>query len=82
MIDDGLFNKIPLPDIVLGQHAVPTRAGTIGTRPGRVLGFLDSLAVRVYGKLGYDAGVGSAMEIATGDDTWLFEVDLSGDDQL
>jgi amidohydrolase len=50
MIDDGLFNKIPLPDIVLGQHAVPTRAGTIGTRPGRVLGFLDSLSVRVYGK--------------------------------
>jgi amidohydrolase len=50
MIDDGLFDKIPLPDIVLGQHAVPTKAGTIGTRPGRVLAFLDSLAVRVYGK--------------------------------
>ncbi|PVH86609.1 bacterial exopeptidase dimerization domain-containing protein [Cadophora sp. DSE1049] len=50
MIDDGLFQKIPLPDIVLGQHAVLTKAGTIGTRPGRVLGFLDSLNVRVYGK--------------------------------
>ncbi|KAG4431528.1 hypothetical protein IFR05_012985 [Cadophora sp. M221] len=50
MIDDGLFNKIPMPDIVLGQHAVPTKAGTIGTRPGHVLGFLDSLTVRVYGK--------------------------------
>ncbi|KAI0487079.1 peptidase [Xylaria cf. heliscus] len=50
MIDDGLFQKIPRPDIILGQHAVPTRAGTIGTRPGRVLGFLDSLDVRVYGK--------------------------------
>lgn len=50
MIDDGLFDKIPLPDILLGQHAIATRAGNIGTRPGRVLGFLDSLAVRVYGK--------------------------------
>ncbi|KAF1827065.1 peptidase M20D/carboxypeptidase Ss1 [Dissoconium aciculare CBS 342.82] len=50
MIDDGLFDKIPLPDILLGQHAVPTRAGTIGIRAGRVLGFLDSLNVRVYGK--------------------------------
>jgi amidohydrolase len=50
MIDDGLFDKISLPDIVLGQHAVPTRAGTIGTRPGRVLGFLDSLAVRITAK--------------------------------
>lgn len=50
MIDDGFFDKIPLPDILLGQHAIPTRTGNIGTRPGRVLGFLDSLAVRVYGK--------------------------------
>ncbi len=50
MIDDGLYEKIPLPDILFGQHAVPTKAGTIGIRPGRVLGFLDSLAVRVYGK--------------------------------
>lgn len=50
MIDDGLFDKIQLPDIVYGQHAVPTRAGTIGTRNGRVLGYLDSLRVRVYGK--------------------------------
>ncbi|KAI1120469.1 peptidase [Nemania abortiva] len=50
MIEDGLFDMIPLPDIVLGQHAVPTRAGTIGTLSGRVLGFLDSLHVRVYGK--------------------------------
>lgn len=50
MIDDGLFDRIPLPDILLGQHAVPTRAGTIGLRSGRVLGFLDSLDVRVYGK--------------------------------
>ncbi|KAM0430906.1 hypothetical protein ACHAPT_005540 [Fusarium lateritium] len=50
MINNNLFDKIPLPDIVLGQHAVPTRTGTIGTRMGRVLGFLDSLSVRVYGK--------------------------------
>lgn len=50
MIDDNLFYKIPLPDIILGQYAVPTRAGTIGTRPGRMLGFLDSLSVCVYGK--------------------------------
>ncbi|KAL5317163.1 hypothetical protein ACEPPN_014258 [Leptodophora sp. 'Broadleaf-Isolate-01'] len=40
----------PNEERLLGQHAVPTKAGTIGTRPGRVLGFLDSLSVRVYGK--------------------------------
>jgi metal-dependent amidase/aminoacylase/carboxypeptidase family protein len=29
---------------------VPTKSGTLAVKPGRVLGFLDSLAVRVYGR--------------------------------
>lgn len=37
---------------------------------------------REIGKLGYDAGVGSTVEIATGDGTALLAVDLSGDDHL
>src|SRR5919205_3104454 len=32
MIDDGLFDKFPKPDVVLGQHVMPAAAGTIGTR--------------------------------------------------
>ncbi|EFR00084.1 hypothetical protein MGYG_03091 [Nannizzia gypsea CBS 118893] len=50
MIDDGLFSKIPLPDVCLAQHCVPTKSGTIAVKPGRVLGYLDSLNVRVYGR--------------------------------
>jgi amidohydrolase len=49
MIDDGLFDKIPTPDILLAQHAVPTRAGTLGLRAGRVLGHLSSQEIRLYG---------------------------------
>ncbi|KAE8140439.1 hypothetical protein BDV38DRAFT_290161 [Aspergillus pseudotamarii] len=50
MIDDGLFQKIPRPSVCLAQHCVPTKSGTIAVKPGRVLGYLDSLNVRVYGR--------------------------------
>ncbi|KAE8336556.1 hypothetical protein BDV24DRAFT_178438 [Aspergillus arachidicola] len=50
MIDDGLFQKIPLPSVCLAQHYVPTKSGTIAVNPGHVLGYLHSLKVRVYGR--------------------------------
>ncbi|KAB8218919.1 hypothetical protein BDV33DRAFT_204966 [Aspergillus novoparasiticus] len=50
MIDDRLFQKTPLPSVCLAQHCVPTKSGTIAVKPGRVLGYLDSLKVRVYGR--------------------------------
>ena len=34
MIDDGLFDRFPKPDVVLGQHVMPSAAGSIGTRSG------------------------------------------------
>lgn len=50
MVQDGLFSKMPRPSVCLAQHCVPTKSGTVAVKPGRVLGFLDSLAVRVYGR--------------------------------
>ncbi|QKX58872.1 uncharacterized protein TRUGW13939_06000 [Talaromyces rugulosus] len=50
MIEDNLFGKIPLSTVCLAQHCVPTKSGTVAVKPGRVLGFLDSLAVWVYGR--------------------------------
>ncbi|KJK65805.1 M20 Peptidase Aminoacylase 1 subfamily protein [Aspergillus parasiticus SU-1] len=47
MIDDGLFQKITLPSVCLAQHCVPTKGGTIAVKPGRVLGYLDSLKFRL-----------------------------------
>ena len=35
MIDDGLFERFPKPDVVLGQHVMPSPAGMIGSRAGR-----------------------------------------------
>ncbi|KAE8318279.1 hypothetical protein BDV41DRAFT_572269 [Aspergillus transmontanensis] len=50
MIDDGLFQKNPLPSVCLAQHCVPTKGGTIAVKPGRVLGYLDSVKLRLYGR--------------------------------
>ena len=33
MVDDALYKKIPMPDVVLGQHVMTLRSGRIGHRP-------------------------------------------------
>jgi amidohydrolase len=38
MIDDGLVDRFPKPDVVLGQHVMVGPAGTIGGRAGYHLG--------------------------------------------
>ncbi len=30
MVDDDLYSKIPIPDVVLGQHVMPLRSGRVG----------------------------------------------------
>jgi hippurate hydrolase len=34
MVEDRLFDRIPTPDVILGQHVMPAPAGSIGTRDG------------------------------------------------
>src|SRR6204780_2487332 len=34
MIDDGLYERFAVPDIVLGQHVMPLPAGVLGLRSG------------------------------------------------
>src|SRR6185312_3576854 len=36
MIDDGLFERFPKPDVILGQHVMPSPAGLIGSRRDHV----------------------------------------------
>ncbi|GAA2981998.1 MULTISPECIES: M20 family metallopeptidase [Streptomyces] len=50
MIDDGLTDKAPRPDVVLAQHVLPYPAGYVGTRPGSFLSAADSLRVTVHGR--------------------------------
>jgi len=50
MVDDGLFDTVGIPDVVLGQHVGPFPAGTFGCHPGPALAATDALKVTLYGK--------------------------------
>jgi hippurate hydrolase len=50
MIDDGLFDRFPKPDVVLGQHVLPPPAGSIGTRSGVITSAADSFEIRMFGR--------------------------------
>jgi hippurate hydrolase len=53
MIDDGLFGRFGVPDVVLGQHVAPMPAGLLGVRPGPAFAASDSLRVMLYGRGGH-----------------------------
>src|SRR5690242_14070650 len=53
MVDDGLLERIPAPDVALAQHVLPGVAGTVGTRPGPFLSAADSMKITVYGRGGH-----------------------------
>lgn len=53
MIDDGLYERVPRPDIVLGQHVAPLPAGTIGLRPGTQMGAAEGITVTLFGRGGH-----------------------------
>jgi amidohydrolase len=50
MIDDGLFQRFPKPDVVLGQHVMSLPAGIIAGRPGATTSAADSLQIRLFGR--------------------------------
>jgi hippurate hydrolase len=50
MIDDGLFERFPKPDVVLGQHVMSLPSGNIDWREGVVTSAADSLQIRMFGR--------------------------------
>ncbi|WP_230854898.1 M20/M25/M40 family metallo-hydrolase [Arthrobacter terrae] len=55
MVDDGIPQRMPAPDVALGQHVLPGGAGTVGTHAGPFLTSADSMKVTVYGRAGHGA---------------------------
>ena len=53
MVDDGLYDLVGTPDVVLGQHVAPLPAGIIALHPGAAFATSDSLKVTLYGKGGH-----------------------------
>lgn len=53
MVDDGLAQLIPQPDVAFAQHVLPAPAGQVGTKPGPVLSAADSMRVTLHGRGGH-----------------------------
>lgn len=53
MIADGILERFPKPDIVIGQHVGPLPAGMIGYKAGTALAASDSLKVQLFGRGGH-----------------------------
>jgi hippurate hydrolase len=53
MIDDGLYTRFPVPDIVLGQHVMQLPAGVLGAHAGPAFAAADALRVVMHGKGGH-----------------------------
>jgi len=53
MIDDGLYDRFPVPDIVLGQHVMPLPAGVLGLHGGPAMAAADAIRVVLYGEGGH-----------------------------
>ncbi len=50
MIEDGLLERFPKPDVVLGQHVMVGPAGTVAGRAGAITSAADSLQIRLFGR--------------------------------
>ncbi len=50
MIDGGLADIIPTPDVALGQHLVPLPYDVVASRPGPAMSAADSIRVTLHGR--------------------------------
>ena len=55
MLDDGLYTKhgCPEPDVCLGQHVFPFKAGHVYTKSGPTMSAADNFRITIYGKGGH-----------------------------
>ncbi|MDQ0612783.1 amidohydrolase [Microbacterium sp. W4I4] len=53
MLEDGLADAIPHPDVALGQHVLVGPSGTVNTRVGPILSSADSVRITVHGRGGH-----------------------------
>lgn len=53
VIDDGLFERFPKPDVIFGQHVMPTPAGLIAGKSGVITSTGDTFEIRLFGRGGH-----------------------------
>jgi amidohydrolase len=62
MIDDGLFDLVAKPDVVMGQHVIPMPAGWFCITPGVALAAIDSLNITIHGQGGHGSRPEAAVD--------------------
>jgi amidohydrolase len=62
MVEDGLYEKVPIPDIILFQHVDHQRTGTVSIGAGPTQAAADSFDVRIFGRGGHGAQPESAID--------------------
>ncbi|MGH3743248.1 MAG: amidohydrolase [Mycobacteriales bacterium] len=62
MIDDGLFERFPRPDVVLGQHVGPLPAGLVGIHGGPAFAAADALRITLHGRGGHGSRPEAAVD--------------------
>src|SRR3954449_1890329 len=50
MVESGLADLVPTPQVALAQHVMPLRAGSVGTHAGPALSAADSMRITVHGR--------------------------------
>lgn len=50
MVEDGLAQQIPRPDVALGQHVMGLPHDTVASRPGAAMSAADSIRITLHGR--------------------------------
>lgn len=50
MVEDGLWDKVPRPDAVYGQHVMPGLTGTVSLPVGTAMAMADSWRITLHGR--------------------------------
>ncbi|WP_240694853.1 peptidase dimerization domain-containing protein [Cryobacterium sp. SO1] len=53
MAEDSLFDRIPRPAVVLGQHVSPLPAGVLAVQPGLAFAAADGIRITLHGRGGH-----------------------------
>lgn len=53
MVEDGLWDRAPHPEVIYGQHVWPGVAGTVEVPRGAAMAFSDAFKVTVHGRGGH-----------------------------
>lgn len=62
MVKDGLFDIVPKPDVVLGQHVAPAPAGFVGVQDGASFAASDAILITLFGAGGHGSRPETAID--------------------